>query len=402
MMMRNLETMWKAVRMIAPVPWLLILLAALCSLATLAEPGNAKEENPGAYYAEQLLQGHAETPETAARFALVRKGCGVIPAGYLKAFLDAGGGLNLETLYPGYSPENTTGLTVGNTIWLYRSAEEATFVHEFGHFVAKYCCAGPYLAQLYSDESGSTAGVLRPYARSDAGEYFADFWANWLLYPDKRSVLESRCPKTADFVQRVIRWNGDVDGEFAYQHFDTPFRDVAPGDWCFEAVTWMVNTRLMEGVGGGYFAPQGTVSRAEIAALLQNLSTGRMGESYPLPRDVSPGDWYADAARWALWSGVLPGVSRDSFSGNGTVRRAEIGQALYSLWRQKRGSAGGVNGAVLNAYADADAVPAAYRDAMAWCVAHGVMAGDGAYLNPNGTMTRAELAAVIRNWQLAR
>ncbi len=401
-MMKNLETMWKAVRMIAPVPWLLVLLAALCSMVTLAEPGNAKEENPGAYYAEQLLKGHVETVDTAARFTLVRDGCAVIPAGYLQAFLDAGGKLNLETLYPGYNPENTTGLTVGNTIWLYRSAEETTFVHEFGHFVARYCCAGSYLSQLYSRESGNTQGVLRAYARYDAGEYFADFWANWLLYPEKRTALESRCPETAELVQRMIQWNGKVDGEFAWKHFGTPFRDVAPGDWCFEAVSWMVNTRLMEGIGGGYFAPKGTVTRAEIAALLQNLSTGRMGERFPMPGDVSPGDWYADAARWALWSGVLPGVSRASFSAGSTVSRAEIGQALYNLWQQMKGGADNADLPALNAFADAAAVPADYREAMAWCVSHGVMAGDGTRLNPNDTMTRAELAAVVRNWQLAR
>ncbi len=103
---------------------------------------------------------------------------------------------------------------------------------------------------------------------------------------------------------------------------------------------------------------------------------------------VSAADFADTTGHWAeeaidRWSevGVVNGVSEDSFNPNGQLTRAEGAQIFTNLLKLTAK-------ADLSAYTDV-AADAWYADAMAACVAQGIMNGVAAdQMNPNGTVTR--------------
>src|SRR5690554_8161022 len=48
------------------------------------------------------------------------------------------------------------------------------------------------------------------------------------------------------------------------------FKDVKPGHWAYEAIMWMLDRNIIDGVGGNRFDPNGTVTRAQFAKMMVN------------------------------------------------------------------------------------------------------------------------------------
>lgn len=103
---------------------------------------------------------------------------------------------------------------------------------------------------------------------------------------------------------------------------------------------------------------------------------------------VSAADFADTTGHWAeeaidRWSeaGVVKGVSEDSFNPNGQLTRAEAAQIFANLLKL-------TDKADISAYTDV-AADAWYANAIAACVAKGVMNGVAAdQMNPSGTVTR--------------
>lgn len=70
---------------------------------------------------------------------------------------------------------------------------------------------------------------------------------------------------------------------------DTGFSDVSPDDWFAPYVEVCVEHGLMQGIGGGRFDPQGTVSHAQAATLAARLHHIQNGGDGNLP--AAPEDW---------------------------------------------------------------------------------------------------------------
>ena len=68
-----------------------------------------------------------------------------------------------------------------------------------------------------------------------------------------------------------------------------PFTDVPAGQWYTEAVTWAAENGVVSGVGNGRFAPNGNITREQMASILfryaklTGLDTSKRGESCGLP-----------------------------------------------------------------------------------------------------------------------
>ena len=42
------------------------------------------------------------------------------------------------------------------------------------------------------------------------------------------------------------------------------FKDVRPGHWAYDAIMWMLERNIIDGVGGNRFEPDGIVTRAQL------------------------------------------------------------------------------------------------------------------------------------------
>ena len=153
------------------------------------------------------------------------------------------------------------------------------------------------------------------------------------------------------------------------------FSDVPAGSWYYDAVAYVSENGLMNGVDAGTFDPNGTLTRAMVWTILARLEGA----------DTEGGaSWYAKAQAWAMESGVSDGEDP-----MGAITREQL---VTMLWRYS--GAPGVE--LLLTAPDAGKISSWAMDAMRWAVSEGIIEGDetGA-VNPTGSATRAEAAAIF-------
>ena len=159
------------------------------------------------------------------------------------------------------------------------------------------------------------------------------------------------------------------------------FADVAPGSWYYDAVEFVRARGLMDGVSETEFAPDATMTRAMVWAILGRLD----GE------EISGSGWLEAARAWALESGVSDGTEP-----NAAVTREQLVTMLYRFAGES------ATAADLNGYADGGEVSDWARDAFAWAIEHIIITGvDDGTLAPRSTATRAQCAAILMRFTQA-
>ena len=180
---------------------------------------------------------------------------------------------------------------------------------------------------------------------------------------------------------------------FANRTTGTGYADVAADAWYAGAVQSVTDLGLMVGTGSNTFSPNLTTTRSMLVTILHRMAGEPEAEAASFP-DVAANAWYAAAVNWAYSSGVTSGTSASTFSPDGALTREQAVTMLYQY-----ASVQGVDATKsgdLSAYPDAASVSSWAADAMGWAVENGILSGNGAgELNPQGSASRAELAALI-------
>lgn len=94
----------------------------------------------------------------------------------------------------------------------------------------------------------------------------------------------------AEFVTMLCKCFGIASGE-------SVFDDVPESHWAYDYISAAADAGWISGIGGGLFAPDQGLKRAEAVAIV-NRAIGRTGEGYAIDRDrqkfsdVSPEKWY--------------------------------------------------------------------------------------------------------------
>lgn len=175
-----------------------------------------------------------------------------------------------------------------------------------------------------------------------------------------------------------------------------PFADVAENAWYTDAVRYVYEHDLMDGIGSTTFAPDATTSRAMIATILWRMAgspavNGSIGFS-----DVADGQWYSEAIRWAASEGIVDGYGNGSFGPNDPITREQF---AAMLWRYAASAGYDVSiGESTNilSYADETNVSEYAIPAMQWACGSGVITGiSEATLVPLGEATRAQAATML-------
>lgn len=194
-----------------------------------------------------------------------------------------------------------------------------------------------------------------------------------------------------------------IEAVFAKDNPDTgvnnPFTDVHPDDWFYEAVMFVYQNNLMNGTSATTFSPNDATTRAQIATIFYRMAGSPAVENTNPFTDVpyGPGtDWYYDAVLWVQQNGIMQGYGDNLFGPGDPVTREQLAVIFYNYAKFKgydTTASGDLSG-----FTDAGDLSPWAQEAMKWAVGSGVMSGKGQILDPKGTATRAEIAAMLQNF----
>ncbi len=172
----------------------------------------------------------------------------------------------------------------------------------------------------------------------------------------------------------------------------TDFSDF-PNDWSTPAMTKALDNGLLGGVGDGLIAPQGVLTRAQMAAIINRAFASSDKASLAGYSDVSTDAWYYDDMAKAVQMGTFSGSGAGLLEPERPITREEAFSVLARAFALKNGDA-----AVLAEYSDGSDVSDWAKGTVAAMVSGGYVNGsDGKRLNPRASITRAEFAAVMSN-----
>ena len=111
--------------------------------------------------------------------------------------------------------------------------------------------------------------------------------------------------------------------------YENPFTDVHEEDWFYEDTMFVYEHGLMIGDGDGTFRPDGSLTRAEMVQVLYNWA-GKPEVTGNSPfSDVPNDEWYAKAVIWAANGGVVNGIGEGKFAPEDSVTREQLAAMLY-------------------------------------------------------------------------
>lgn len=182
--------------------------------------------------------------------------------------------------------------------------------------------------------------------------------------------------------------------------WQSPFRDVVPGDWYYDAVAYVHQNGLMNGSGGA-FSVSAPATRGQLAAILHRMA----GQPAPAAaagfQDVAADAYYRDAVAWAAERGIVSGYAGGRFAPDRPVTREQLAAFLFRYANAQDMAAAADTGA-LKDFTDRSAVSAYAVEPLSWAVEQGLVNGyaDGR-LNPQGQATRAQIAAILSRFHRA-
>lgn len=113
------------------------------------------------------------------------------------------------------------------------------------------------------------------------------------------------------------------------------FGDLTAAAWYHDGVHYCVEKGLMHGISADKFLPDGSVTRAQLAAILWRLEGNPAPVSTADFSDVADGAWYAKAVRWAAGSGVVKGYDNGNTGPDDAVTREQMVTILYRFAQHK-------------------------------------------------------------------
>ena len=187
--------------------------------------------------------------------------------------------------------------------------------------------------------------------------------------------------------------NGQVTVTVTFEQAPLPFPDVTEGDWFYDAVRYAYETGLMDGVGDSLFAPNSDTTRAQLVTILYRLAGQPAPSGDSGFADVAAGTWYTDAVAWAAENGIVNGTTDTTFAPGNDITREQLVTVLYRYAESKGYDVSA--SADLTGYPDAGQVQDYAQPAMAWAVAEGIVEGVDGTLNPAGNASRAQIATIL-------
>ena len=162
--------------------------------------------------------------------------------------------------------------------------------------------------------------------------------------------------------------------------------------WAKSAILELADRGAIKGYEDGSFRPDASISRAETATVIQNIYQFQVNTTGEFS-DVPEGEWFADAVYALKSAGIINGVGGGLFAPNNQISRQDTAVILSALFGMDKGT--DYTGHLV-AFEDASSAADYAKNALGFLVSNNVLNGrDTSTLAPCEPITRAEFVTML-------
>ncbi|QGQ99602.1 hypothetical protein EHS13_34440 [Paenibacillus psychroresistens] len=179
------------------------------------------------------------------------------------------------------------------------------------------------------------------------------------------------------------------------------FDDIAH-HWAKDDIEIMASKKIVLGTTARTFMPEQLITRAEFATFLVRTLSLLLPQPNINFKDVNTKDWYARSVAAAVQAGLVTGYADGTFAPNGTITRQEMAVMISRAMKYAGGAQTIIRSAPpvsrLNTFKDSSKVPSWAADDIEQLLANGVMAGiSKTQFEPTASVTRAQAVTALKH-----
>ncbi|WP_215508012.1 S-layer homology domain-containing protein [Peptoniphilus sp. EMRHCC_23] len=173
----------------------------------------------------------------------------------------------------------------------------------------------------------------------------------------------------------------------------TQFKDIGADHWALNAIAHSVARGYFKGEGEGRFAPNRAITRAEFVTILGRKAGITPSGASTAFKDVKGDAYYAPYVAWAASAGMIQGTGGGKFEPNRTITREEMAVILDKfLSHEKKAYASAAKGQ----FHDGTKISSWAKDSVEKMTRQGLLNGMGnGNFAPKESFSRAQAAQVL-------
>ena len=171
------------------------------------------------------------------------------------------------------------------------------------------------------------------------------------------------------------------------------YADISANDSFYYAVAGLERNNIRIGKSSNSFSPEDIVNRADFISMLYQFENVPTKTSHSAFNDVGLNHSNREAINWAAAKKIALGTVSKTFSPEKNISRQEMVTMLYR-YAQSEGYVSSFN-TYLENYEDEASVSQYAADALNWSISCGLLHTDGAALEVEKTLTRAEVSVYL-------
>ena len=171
--------------------------------------------------------------------------------------------------------------------------------------------------------------------------------------------------------------------------------DVTEDHWAYTAVDYCYTHGIVGGISATEFGRDLQIRRGDFMLMLYN-AMGKPAVTQDCTfADVAPTDYYYTALSWGQSVGLASGTGDGAYSPGAPITREQAFTILRQVLPLLGKDCPDASLSVLDQFADRDRIADYAKGHTATLVAQGVISGKGDGIDPQGYLTRAEMAALL-------